>query len=103
MRVIAGGAGVPPTAAAVMAALETVIDPELSMSILELGLVYDVAIDGGDVRVTMTLTAPGCPMHGIMPDWVRSAVAALPGVERVDVSVTFDPPWSPDKIRSRTA
>lgn len=100
---IAGGSDAPagPTTGQVNAALETVLDPELGMSIVELGLVYDVTIDDRAVRVTMTLTAPGCPMHEIMPEWVRTAVAAVPGVERVDVQLTFEPAWSPDRIRSR--
>jgi len=102
-RAIAGGsdAAVGPTASDVAAALETVLDPELGMPIAELGLVYGVAIDGGTVRVTMTLTAPGCPIHDVMPEWVRSAVMAVPGVERVEVDITFDPPWTPDRIRRR--
>ncbi|HXH83855.1 MAG TPA: metal-sulfur cluster assembly factor [Candidatus Tectomicrobia bacterium] len=83
------------------AALATVIDPELGMSIVDLGLVYDVAITGGAVRVTMTLTAPGCPLHAVMPEWARAAVASVAGVEQVEVVVTFDPPWSPDRIAPR--
>ena len=98
-RVIAGGSDALPTVDQVMGALETVMDPELCMSIVELGLVYEVAIDGRDVRITMTLTAEGCPMHGIMPDWVRTAVAAVPGVRHVDVNLTFEPAWTPDRIR----
>ncbi|HJW75990.1 MAG TPA: metal-sulfur cluster assembly factor, partial [Thermoleophilia bacterium] len=47
---------------------------------------------------TMTLTAPGCPVHDLMPEWVRSAVLRVPGVEHVDVALTFDPPWTPDRI-----
>ena len=101
MRVITGGSDAPPTVDQVTAALETVMDPELGMSIVELGLVYDVAIEGGDVRITMTLTAAGCPMHGVMPDWVRTAVAAVPGVRHVEVNLTFEPAWTPARIRSR--
>ncbi|HXG16856.1 MAG TPA: TIGR04053 family radical SAM/SPASM domain-containing protein [Calidithermus sp.] len=88
-----------PTAEQVMTALETVFDPELGMSVVELGLVYDVSVRGGAVRVTMTLTTPGCPIHEVMPEWVRAAILRVPGVERVDVELTFDPPWSPDRIR----
>ena len=82
-----------------MTALETVFDPELGMSVVELGLVYDVSVRGRAVRVTMTLTTPGCPIHEVMPEWVRAAILRVPGVERVDVELTFDPPWSPDRIR----
>jgi metal-sulfur cluster biosynthetic enzyme len=83
----------------VLASLRSVIDPELGLSIVALGLVYGVRIDGGRVGVTMTLTAPGCPLHDVMADWARAAVAAIPGVEGCEVALTFDPPWTPDRIR----
>jgi metal-sulfur cluster biosynthetic enzyme len=76
-----------------------VLDPELGMSVVALGLVYDVTIAAGAVRVTMTLTAPGCPLHEVMTQWVRTAVMRVPGVEQVEVVLTFDPPWTPDRIR----
>ena len=97
----AGGsdAALVPARTDIDAALETVVDPELNMSIVALGLVYDVAISGSAVRVTMTLTAPGCPLHEVMTDWVRAAVARVPGVESVEVVLTFDPPWTPERIR----
>ncbi len=60
-------------------------------------------IDDGRVTVTMTLTAPGCPIHDAMADWVRDAVLAIPGVERVEVRLTFDPPWTPDRIQAAPA
>jgi metal-sulfur cluster biosynthetic enzyme len=85
----------------VMAALATVYDPEVGMSIVDMGLVYGVSIDGAQVGVTMTLTVPGCPIHDVMPQWVRTAVAQVPGVEHVDVTLTFEPPWTPDRIRRR--
>jgi radical SAM protein len=88
---------------AVMQALGTVLDPELGMSIVDLGLVYDVRIDNGAVEVTMTLTAPGCPIHDVMPDWVRIAVMQVPGVEAVNVALTFEPPWTPERIRTPPA
>jgi metal-sulfur cluster biosynthetic enzyme len=84
---------------AVMQALDTVLDPELGMSIVDLGLVYDVRIRDAVVDVTMTLTAPGCPIHDVMPEWVRTVVMRVPGVESVDVTLTFEPPWTPDRIR----
>ena len=87
------------TRADVDAALETVLDPELGMSVVALGLVYGVTIADDAVRVTMTLTAPGCPLHEVMTDWVRAALARVPGVREVDVALTFDPPWTPDRIR----
>jgi metal-sulfur cluster biosynthetic enzyme len=82
----------------VIAALRDVFDPELGMSIVDLGLVYAVEIDGARVRVTMTLTTEGCPLHDSMIEWVRRAVGAIPGVDDVDVTITFDPPWTPDRI-----
>ena len=75
-------------------ALRTVFDPELGLSVVELGLIYGIAVRGGDVEITMTLTTPGCPIHDVMGEWVRRAVGAIPGVERVEVRLTFDPPWS---------
>jgi metal-sulfur cluster biosynthetic enzyme len=85
--------------AAVMQALGTVCDPELGMSIVDLGLVYDVRVGDGGVGVTLTLTAPGCPIHDLIPEWVRTAVMRVPGVEQVDVTLTFEPPWTPDRMR----
>jgi radical SAM protein len=99
---IAGGVDVATVSTEeVTRALRTVFDPELGMSIVELGLVYATDVCGGDVKITMTLTAPGCPIHDVMPEWVRKAVAGVPGVERVAVDITFDPPWTPDRIEAR--
>jgi radical SAM protein len=80
-------------------ALRDVIDPELGMSVVELGLIYGIDVTAGGVSITMTLTAAGCPLHEVMADWVREAVAKIPSVEHVDVRVTFDPPWTPDRIQ----
>jgi metal-sulfur cluster biosynthetic enzyme len=88
-----------PTSAQVLEALGGVLDPELGMSVVELGLVYGVDIANGAVAITMTLTAPGCPVHEVMPRWVRQAVSAVPGVLSVDVRITFDPPWTPERIQ----
>jgi metal-sulfur cluster biosynthetic enzyme len=79
-------------------ALQDVFDPELGMSVVDLGLIYDVQIDGSRVRITMTLTTQGCPLHGSMTEWVRRAVGQIPGVEQVEVALTFEPPWTPDRI-----
>jgi metal-sulfur cluster biosynthetic enzyme len=84
------------TAAQVTEALRGVIDPELGLSVVELGLIYAVTVDDGHVRVRMTLTAPGCPLHAVMPGWVLAAVRGIPGVRDADVELTFDPPWTPD-------
>lgn len=79
-------------------ALRGVFDPELGMSVVDLGLIYDVQIDGGRVRITMTLTTPGCPLHDAMTEWVRQAVGSIPGVDEVDVVITFEPAWTPERI-----
>ena len=71
------------------------------MSVVELGLVYGIDVNRGAVGITMTLTARGCPIHDVMAEWVREAVLKVPGVERVDVTLTFDPPWTPDRIARR--
>jgi metal-sulfur cluster biosynthetic enzyme len=84
----------------VMQALGDVFDPELGMSVVDLGLIYGVQIDAGRVKVTMTLTAQGCPLHESMAEWVRQAVGKVPGVEGVEVVITFEPPWRPDRIQA---
>lgn len=83
----------------VVEACRTVFDPEIPVNIFDLGLVYTIEIDAESaVNVTMTLTAPGCPVAGEMPGWVADAVNAVPGVKQVDVEMTFDPPWGMDMM-----
>ncbi|MBB3351865.1 SUF system Fe-S cluster assembly protein [Rhizobium lentis] len=83
----------------VIAALKTVYDPEIPADIFELGLVYKIDIeDDRMVKIMMTLTAPGCPVAGEMPGWVENAVGAVEGVSGVEVEMTFDPPWTPDRM-----
>jgi metal-sulfur cluster biosynthetic enzyme len=84
----------------VWTSLRAVLDPELGMSIVDLGLVYGLEVRDATVRVTMTLTTPGCPLHGAMMGWVRQAVMLVPGVENVEVQLTFDPPWTPVRNQS---
>ena len=79
-------------------ALREVFDPELGMSVVDLGLIYDVQIDAGRVHITMTLTTQGCPLHDAMTEWVQRAVGQVPGVKDVAVVITFEPPWTPDRI-----
>jgi metal-sulfur cluster biosynthetic enzyme len=79
-------------------ALRKVKDPELNLDLVVLGLIYDLAIDGGVVEVTMSLTSPACPVAGQILDQAREAVEAVPGVERANVELTFSPPWTPDRI-----
>ena len=83
----------------IIAALKTVYDPEIPADIYELGLIYRVDIeDDRTVKILMTLTAPGCPVAGEMPGWVENAVGAVEGVMGVEVDMTFDPPWSADRM-----
>lgn len=83
----------------IVAALKTVYDPEIPADIYELGLIYRIDIeDDRSVKIDMTLTAPGCPVAGEMPGWVQNAVGAVEGVSDVDVSMVFDPPWTPDRM-----
>jgi FeS assembly SUF system protein len=79
---------------ALIVQLKTVFDPEIPVDIYELGLIYRVDIsDDRDVVIDMTLTAPGCPVAGEMPDWVRDAAMQVPGLKSATVNLTFDPPW----------
>ena len=81
-----------------VAALKTVYDPEIPVDIYELGLIYKIDVDDDrNVAIVMTLTAPGCPVAGEMPQWVENAVASVTGVGQAKVTLTFDPPW--DKAR----
>ena len=83
----------------VVAALKSVYDPEIPVDIYELGLIYKVDLeDDRTLKVEMTLTAPGCPVAGEMPGWVQDACNTVDGVERTEVTLTFDPPWSPDRM-----
>ena len=83
----------------IVSALKTVYDPEIPADIYELGLIYKIDIeDDRQVKIDMTLTAPGCPVAGEMPGWVENAVGAVEGVSGVDVKMVFDPPWSPDRM-----
>ena len=84
-----------PTEAAVVEALKTVYDPEIPVDIYELGLIYDIGIEpGGKVAIKMTLTAPGCPVAGTMPQMVEDAIRAkVPGANEVEVELVWDPPW----------
>jgi FeS assembly SUF system protein len=76
--------------------LKTVFDPEIPVDIYELGLIYKVDVsDDRDVSVEMTLTAPGCPVAGEMPQWVENAIREIPEVRNVRIELVFDPPWDP--------
>ena len=84
---------------AVEDALKSVHDPEIPVNIYDLGLIYDVdRKKNGDVYVTMSLTAPGCPVAGEMPGQVARALAAVDGVGEVSVALVWNPPWTPDRM-----
>jgi metal-sulfur cluster biosynthetic enzyme len=85
-------------------ALCIVIDPELGYNIVDLGLVYEVAVeDGGVARITMTTTTRGCPATDYLREGARDSAAGVPGVETVDVVLTYDPPWSPRMMSADAA
>jgi metal-sulfur cluster biosynthetic enzyme len=79
----------------VLEAIQVVEDPEIGMSIMDLGLIYNAEIEDSHVTVTMTLTTPFCPAGPYITGQVESVVMALDGVDKVDVDVTFSPPWDP--------
>jgi FeS assembly SUF system protein len=88
-----------PDAIAVEDALKTVHDPEIPVNIYDLGLIYDInRQQNGDVHITMSLTAPGCPVAGEMPGQVAAAVAALDDVGKVAVELVWEPAWSPERM-----
>ncbi|HVU27130.1 MAG TPA: metal-sulfur cluster assembly factor [Verrucomicrobiae bacterium] len=81
--------------AAVLETLHQIIDPEIGVNIVDLGLIYGVGIADGMVRVKMTLTTPGCPMHDSISWGVKNALLQLEGVDDAEVEIVFDPPWHP--------
>ena len=87
-----------PSQEEVVEALRQVEDPELGMDIVELGLFYGAEIEGPNVKVLYTLTSMGCPAGPMIQEDIDRVVQEIPGVERVDSELTFDPPWTPDKM-----
>jgi len=79
--------------------LKSVFDPEIPVDIYELGLIYKVDVsDDKEVKIDMTLTAPGCPVAGEMPGWVEDAVMEIPGLKGCTVDLVFEPPWDPSRM-----
>jgi len=79
-----------------------VIDPELGYNVVDLGFIYDIAIEeGGVVRITMTTTTPGCPATGYLREGVANSAWSVPDVEFVDVHITFEPGWKPDMMTAQ--
>jgi metal-sulfur cluster biosynthetic enzyme len=87
-----------PTVEDVTDALRDVIDPELGLDFVELGLIYDVEIDDRTVRITYTLTSPGCPIGPQVSEQIEEFVSELDGVEQVLPTMTFSPPWTPERM-----
>jgi metal-sulfur cluster biosynthetic enzyme len=82
----------------VVEALHEVEDPELGMDIVELGLMYDVEVDGPNVKVLYSLTSMGCPAGPMIADGIVDAARSVAGIEEVEAELTFDPPWTPDRM-----
>jgi metal-sulfur cluster biosynthetic enzyme len=87
-----------PTREEVYEALRQVEDPELGMDIVELGLLYDVDVQGRRVKVTHSLTSMGCPAGPMIQEDINRAAREVPGVEDVDIELTWDPPWTPERM-----
>ena len=88
----------PATEKDVRNALKTVKDPELNLDLVVLGLVYDIEVEGGSAKSTNSLTTPMCPAAEQIVEDARAAVASVDGVEDAEVELTFDPPWTPERI-----
>ncbi len=91
-----------PSIEEVKAVLKKCYDPEIPINIMDLGLVYDIDLNGDKVHVKMTLTAPGCPMHTMISEDVKRKLLSVDGVNEAEVEVVWDPPWTPEKM-SETA
>jgi metal-sulfur cluster biosynthetic enzyme len=87
-----------PTVEEVEEALTNVIDPELGLDFVELGLIYGIEVEGSDVHVTFTLTSPGCPIGPQVSEQIEEFVGDLDGVNAVESTMTFVPPWTPDRM-----
>ena len=79
-------------------ALKTVKDPELGLELVALGLIYDIEIEEAHVKATISLTSPFCPVAGQIVEEVKEAIETVEGVEAAEVELTFDPPWTPERI-----
>jgi len=82
----------------VQKALKTVKDPELGIDLVSLGLIYDIEVEGGAVKAIMSLTSPMCPVAGEIVEQARQAILGVEGVETAEVELTFDPPWTPERM-----
>lgn len=87
-----------PTKDQITEVLKTCYDPEIPVNIVDLGLIYNIDINKNKVGIKMTLTAPGCPMSGMIMDEIKSKVSQIKGVKDVEVEMLWDPPWTPEKM-----
>lgn len=97
------GAGYELTSERVYEALKAVVDPEIGIDIVNLGLIYDVALNENNISVKMTLTSPGCPVGPMLQSQVYGVAAGLPGARNVQVDVIWTPPWDPRTMASEEA
>lgn len=81
-------------------ALRDVIDPETGLDLLRMGLIYDIEIAGNLARIAMTTTTQGCPLSEMLRSGVEAAVSAIPGINHAEVRLTWDPPWTPDRMQA---
>lgn len=81
--------------------LEEVLDPELQISIVDLGLIYDILEEDGKIKIKMTLTTIGCPLFELIEKKIKEKLKDVKGVKEVDVELTFDPPWTPDRLSEK--
>ena len=82
----------------VRSSLRKVLDPELRINIVDLGLVYDVREESGEVEVEMTLTSPGCPLAGVIDERIKEVVGKVRGVKKITIEIIWDPPWNQDMM-----
>jgi metal-sulfur cluster biosynthetic enzyme len=92
------GDGAPPTAEEVIEAIRVVVDPEIGISIVDLGLVYDVKVEDGVAKVTYTLTSMGCPVGPLIESQMQQVTSLLPNLEGSEFTMVFRPPWGPEMM-----
>src|SRR5919197_120464 len=92
------GKGEAPSADQILEALKVVVDPELGINIVDLGLVYDVAVEDDVVKVTYTLTSMGCPVGPLIEQQMQQILTTIPGIANVEAQMVFNPPWNPEMM-----
>lgn len=78
--------------------LKKVMDPELHINIVDLGLIYDVKTEGGNANILMTLTFPGCPLGAVIHKEINKKLSSIPSIKKINIQITFDPPWDFSKV-----